>query len=181
MFCSWWCVCDSWLRFFSPGLSWKDIAPHWQQRTCGPWGRKTRHTRSSRSCSRSGRLSVPKFRSENWPLRLNRSNRDCLVIPCMGSKTPEPTFPRMSGDLTGKFHVCSLMQTFYVCVLAAEVWHSVHQKTFSGYAHDVLHVFFGACGFLFWHGPAIQHTALVNSQRIVAILLQCGWKSAWLT
>lgn len=76
----------------------------------------------------------------------------------MGSKTPVPTFPRMSDDLTGKFHVCSLKQTFYVYVLVAEGWHNVHQKTFSGYAHDVLHVFFGSCGFLFWHRPVIQHT-----------------------
>ncbi len=56
--------CVSHVLAVCSGLLWKDIAPHWQQRTCGPWGRKTPHTRSSLSCSRTGRLNVPKFKSK---------------------------------------------------------------------------------------------------------------------
>lgn len=65
------CVCV-WL--IPAGSLWRDIAPRWQRRTCGPWGRKTHRTRSSPSCNRSGRLNVPKSKSENWR-GLNRNLR----------------------------------------------------------------------------------------------------------
>lgn len=46
------------------GLSLRDIAPHWQRRTCGPWGKRTHRTRSSLSCRRSGKPNVQRSKSE---------------------------------------------------------------------------------------------------------------------
>lgn len=53
----------------SSGLLWKDIAPHWQLRIFGLWGRKTRPIRSSLSCKTIGQPNVPKSKSKNsWNL-----------------------------------------------------------------------------------------------------------------
>lgn len=49
----------------SAGLLWKDTAPRWRRRTCGPSGRRTRHARSSLSCSRTGQLNALKSKSKS--------------------------------------------------------------------------------------------------------------------
>lgn len=57
-------LCCCWL--LPAGSSWRDIAPRWRPRICGPWGKRTHRIRSSLSCRRNGQLNVPRSKSKSW-------------------------------------------------------------------------------------------------------------------
>lgn len=55
-------LCCCWLRL--TGSSWRDTAPPWRPRTCGPWGKRTHRTKSSLNCRMSGQPNVQRSKSK---------------------------------------------------------------------------------------------------------------------